>query len=145
VLFVFTNLGLGPGLNLRFLKICNSGPWTKSTNPVIPMELLDRRLVVFRNRSGATHNRKCIDELCGLNLGTNYSDRATAACREISANFCVGSTTDSLTAAIFGFLDRRRYFIFQVAPQLYSRGWVDPVPDPLLLRIKSIKFGPLDL
>jgi hypothetical protein len=26
-----------------------------------------------------------------------------------------------------GFLDRRRYFFFQVAPQLYSRGWVDPV------------------
>jgi hypothetical protein len=23
---------------------------------------------------------------------------------------------------------------FQVAPQLFSRGWVDPVPDPLLLR-----------
>jgi hypothetical protein len=23
---------------------------------------------------------------------------------------------------------------YQVAPQLYSRGWVDPVPDPLLLR-----------
>jgi hypothetical protein len=23
--------------------------------------------------------------------------------------------------------------IYQVAPQLYSRGWVDPVPDPLLL------------
>jgi hypothetical protein len=23
---------------------------------------------------------------------------------------------------------------FQVAPQLYSRGWADPVPDPLLLR-----------
>jgi hypothetical protein len=28
----------------------------------------------------------------------------------------------------------RRYVFFQVAPQLYSRGWVDPVPDPLLLR-----------
>jgi hypothetical protein len=26
------------------------------------------------------------------------------------------------------------YFSFQVAPQLYSRGWVDPVPEPLLLR-----------
>jgi hypothetical protein len=36
-----------------------------------------------------------------------------------------------------GFLDRSRYFFFQVAPHLYSRGWVDPVPDPLLLR----KFG----
>jgi hypothetical protein len=23
---------------------------------------------------------------------------------------------------------------YQVAPQLYSRGWVDPVPDPLILR-----------
>jgi hypothetical protein len=33
-----------------------------------------------------------------------------------------------------GSLDRSRYFFFQVAPQLYSRGWVDPVPDPLLLR-----------
>jgi hypothetical protein len=35
---------------------------------------------------------------------------------------------------ILGFLDRSRYFFLQVAPQLYSRGWVDPVPDPLLLR-----------
>jgi hypothetical protein len=26
------------------------------------------------------------------------------------------------------------YFFFQVALQLYSRDWVDPVPDPLLLR-----------
>jgi hypothetical protein len=33
-----------------------------------------------------------------------------------------------------GFLDRSHYFSIQVAPQLSSRGWVDPVPDPLLLR-----------
>jgi hypothetical protein len=32
------------------------------------------------------------------------------------------------------FLDPNRYYFFQVAPQLYSRGWMDPVPDPLLLR-----------
>jgi hypothetical protein len=32
-----------------------------------------------------------------------------------------------------GFLDRSRCFFFQVAPQL-SWGWVDPIPDPLLLR-----------
>jgi hypothetical protein len=35
---------------------------------------------------------------------------------------------------ILGFLDRIRYVFFQVAPQLYSRGWVDPVPDPIFLR-----------
>jgi hypothetical protein len=32
------------------------------------------------------------------------------------------------------FLDRSLYFLFQISPQLYSRDWVDPVPDPLLLR-----------
>jgi hypothetical protein len=31
-------------------------------------------------------------------------------------------------------------FYFRAAPQLYSRGWVDPVPDPLLLR-KSRSTG----
>jgi hypothetical protein len=28
---------------------------------------------------------------------------------------------------ILGFLDRSRYYFFQLSPQLYSRGWVDPV------------------
>jgi hypothetical protein len=45
----------------------------------------------------------------------------------------VVSVTNSY-GGILGFLDRSRYFFFQVAPQLYSGGWVDPVPDPLLLR-----------
>jgi hypothetical protein len=31
-------------------------------------------------------------------------------------------------------MDRSRYYFFQVAPQLYSRGWVSHVPNPLLLR-----------
>jgi hypothetical protein len=36
---------------------------------------------------------------------------------------------------------------YQVAPQLWSRGWVDPVPDPLLffLLVPEIEPGPLDL
>jgi hypothetical protein len=34
----------------------------------------------------------------------------------------------------FGFLNRSRYFFIQVVSQLSSRGWVDPVPDTLLLR-----------
>jgi hypothetical protein len=39
-----------------------------------------------------------------------------------------------LCGRILGFLDWSHYFFFQVATQLYSWGWVDPVPDPLLLR-----------
>jgi hypothetical protein len=45
----------------------------------------------------------------------------------------VVSVTD-LYGRILGFLDRSRYFFFQVALQLYSWGWVDPVPGTLLLR-----------
>jgi hypothetical protein len=57
---------------------------------------------------------------------------------EVSANFvdrgcCVVSTTDPY-GRILGFLDRSSYLFFQVALRLYSRGWVDPVPDPLLVR-----------
>jgi hypothetical protein len=43
----------------------------------------------------------------------------------------VVSVTDPYSR-ILGFLDH--YYLFQIALQLYSRGWVDPVPDPLLLR-----------
>jgi hypothetical protein len=57
---------------------------------------------------------------------------------EVSANFCglrecrVVCVTDPY-GRILGFLYRSRYVLFQVAPQLYSHGWVDLVPDPLLL------------
>jgi hypothetical protein len=77
------------------------------------------------------------------NFGTyspqaNYTGRATAACRRswcqilrIEGAAC--SAQRIPTAVTVGFLDRSRYFSIQVAPQLSSRGWVDPVPDPLLL------------
>jgi hypothetical protein len=45
----------------------------------------------------------------------------------------VVSVTDTC-GSILDFMDRSRYFFFQVASQLSSRGGVDPVPDPLLLR-----------
>jgi hypothetical protein len=49
---------------------------------------------------------------------------------EVSANFAdrgcnVVSVTDPY-GRILGFLDRSRYFLFQVPPQLYSRDWVEP-------------------
>jgi hypothetical protein len=46
---------------------------------------------------------------------------------------CMVSTTDPY-GRILDSLDQSHYFFFQVAPQLYSQGWVGPVPDPLLLR-----------
>jgi hypothetical protein len=77
------------------------------------------------------------DRRLSAKLVPTFEDRG---CRVVSA-------TDP-HCRIVGFLDRSRYFFFQVAPQLYSRGWVDPVPDPLLLRKSGsagFEPGPLDL
>jgi hypothetical protein len=73
----------------------------------------------------------------GLSPRANYTDRATAACRR----------SDCQLLRNLGFLDRCRYFFYQVAPQLYSRGWVDPVLGPLLffLVVPGIEPGPPDL
>jgi hypothetical protein len=57
---------------------------------------------------------------------------------EISANFCGRKVScgrgNGSPHPYSQFLDQSHYFSFQIAPKLYSRGWVDPVPDPLLLR-----------
>jgi hypothetical protein len=64
-------------------------------------------------------------KLHGLSPRANYTDRATAACRRNDCQLfadrgChVVSVTDPY-GRILGFLDRNRYFFYQVAPQLYS-------------------------
>jgi hypothetical protein len=73
--------------------------------------------------------------LCLISLYTP-SDRLVSAKLVqtfASREYCVVSTTVPY-GRIFGFLDWSPYFFFEAAPQLYSRGWVHPVPDPLLLR-----------
>jgi hypothetical protein len=84
-------------------------------------------------------------KLRGLSPQANYTDRATAACRR---SYCqllrlegVAWSAQRIPTAVFSvILDRSRYCFFRVAPQLYSRGWVDPIPDPLLIR-KSRSAG----
>jgi hypothetical protein len=64
------------------------------------------------------------------------SDRSMSA-KFVSTFEDTGSHMATVTdpyGRIITFLDRSRYFFCQVAPQLYSRGWVDPITDPLLLR-----------
>jgi hypothetical protein len=63
------------------------------------------------------------DRRLSANLVPTFADRG---CHVVSVTDPYGRT--------LGFLDRSRYIFFQAVPQLYSRGWVDPVPDPLLLR-----------
>jgi hypothetical protein len=67
------------------------------------------------------------EKLHGLGLRANYTDRATTASRLSKCQLFVDrgchvvSVTDPY-GRFLGFLERSRYFAFQVAPQLYSRG-----------------------
>jgi hypothetical protein len=58
-------------------------------------------------------------KLSGLSPRANYTDQATAAFADIEVR---GQSGGFPTALISGFLDRSRYFFFQVAPEFYSRG-----------------------
>jgi hypothetical protein len=74
-----------------------------------------------------------------LSPRANYTDRAIARLSTklvptLSDRGChMVSVTDPYVL-ILDFLDRSHYFLFQIGPQLYSRGWVDTVPGPLLHR-----------
>jgi hypothetical protein len=65
-------------------------------------------------------------KLRGFSPRANYTDRVTAACRRIYSQllpidgYRVLSVADPYGRKL-DFLDRRRYFFFQVVPQLYSR------------------------
>jgi hypothetical protein len=62
-------------------------------------------------------------------------------CQRFADRRCRVNRATGPYGRIHGFIDRRRYNFFRAAPELYWRGWVYPVPDPLLLR-KSGESNP---
>jgi hypothetical protein len=98
---------------------------------------LMQTLPSYRDRSSPTQYNK--NKLRGLSPRANYTDWATAArqrsyCQLLQIEGVAWSGRMIPTGRILSFPDRSRHFFFQIAPQLYSQGWVDSVPDPLLLR-----------
>jgi hypothetical protein len=119
---------------LLLIKVPTSKWWPLS---VKVEKLSDKYLNTENNYADIISNKICLklrgmsprDLRLSAKLAPTFADRR---CHVVSV-------TDP-SRIILGFLDRSRYFFFQVAPQLYSRGLVDPVPDPLLLR-KSGSVG----
>jgi hypothetical protein len=70
----------------------------------------------------------------------NYTDWATATVRRILVQtfedrwVSRGQGGGTPTAVNLCLLDRSRCFVFEAAPHLSKRGWVDPIPEPLLRR-----------
>jgi hypothetical protein len=72
-----------------------------------------------------------LKKLRSLSPRANYSDRRLSAKLVVTfadRRWLVVSVTDPYDR-ILDFLNRSRYCFFQAAPQLYSRGWMVPVPD----------------
>jgi hypothetical protein len=90
------------------------------------------------------------EKLHGLSPRANFTDRATAACRRSDCQllWIKGATWSAwrILRPYSRFSREQPLLFYQVAPQLYSRGWVDPVPDPLLffLVVPGIEPWPLD-
>jgi hypothetical protein len=86
------------------------------TNPVDTIKL--NSVVWIRERTIITERPPLVGE-----LNAKFVDRG---CHVVSVTDFYGR--------IFVFLNRSPYFFFQLSNKLQSRGWVDPVPDPLLRR-----------
>jgi hypothetical protein len=75
-------------------------------------------------------------KLHGLSPRANYTDRATAACRRSDCQLLrikvPRGQRDGSLRPYSRFSRQEPLLFYQVAAQLYSRRWVDPVPDPLI-------------
>jgi hypothetical protein len=75
-----------------------------------------------------------------LSPQANFTDWATATCRRnlvpnfVDREVSRGQRGGSPTVVNLSFLDRSRYFSFKQLLIYPHKGWVDPVPDTLLLR-----------
>jgi hypothetical protein len=86
----------------------------------------------------AKGTNKQTNKLHGLSPRANYTDHATVACRRSDCQLLQieGATWSAwrISRPYSRFSRQEPLLFYQVAPQLYSRGWVDPVPDPLLTK-----------
>jgi hypothetical protein len=94
----------------------------------------DRELIL------PSYNRKNKTSSMAFRMQANYTDWVIAAVRRIlvptfaDRGVSHGQRSGTPTAVNLSFLDRSRYFLFQVAPHLSSRRSVDPFQDQLLPR-----------
>jgi hypothetical protein len=97
------------------------------------------------NQQNINQTALLLKKLWGLVFQRTIPTERPPLVGEVSANFSGyrvsrGQRNESPRPLIFPFSRPKPLLSFQIAPQLSSRGWVDPVPDPLLLR-KSGRAG----
>jgi hypothetical protein len=105
-----------------------------------------RKQIVFRSQSQShitTANQSVSLSWCraasgthtlhGLSPRANYTDRATTACWRSDCQLFADRGCNVVSVKDSRFSRQEPLLFYKVAPQLYSRGWVGPVPDHPLL------------
>jgi hypothetical protein len=69
---------------------------------------------------------------------TEWPPRPAKSCPLLQLEDVVWSAQRIPSAVNLCFLERSRYILFKIAPNLFSRSWVDPIPDSQLLRNSDI-------
>jgi hypothetical protein len=101
-----------------------------------PQDIISSDNEVRTNHSHNQQKKKNKNKLHGPSPQANYTDRATAACRRSECQLLrirvPRGQRDGSLRPYSQFSRQEPLPFYQVAPQLYSRSWVGPVPDPLL-------------
>ena len=70
-----------------------------------------------------------------LQLRRAKTDRSDCCQMAVQGALWLAKRYPSILISVF--LTEFRYFSYQAATQLSSRGWVDPVPDPISLHLEK--------
>jgi hypothetical protein len=121
---------------LHMILNCFWLTWTERVDAIFSRaSILNAELLRLRSPQFKTNKKHCVARVRKRTIPTQRSPFVG----EVSANFlriegCHVVSTAYPYGRNLGFIDPSRYIFFQVAHQLYSRGWVDHVPDLLLFR-----------
>jgi hypothetical protein len=121
-------LGSSSSLGKSKFEICNDKKNKLCKNAHLTSMTLKEHHMYFKKQS----------PMASVRERTIPSERSPLV-GELSANLCGQRGVAWAARQIpydrnLGFINRSPYYFSQVAPQLYSRGWADPVPDSVLLR-----------
>jgi hypothetical protein len=127
------NTSRPPVFSVQFKPIFTISTYriVKKNHPKFSTKRVEQTRISTKQTNNVVWSASELYRPCDRHLAKLLPTFADRGCHMISVTGPYGRIID--------FLDRSRYFFFQVAPQWNSRGWVDPVPD-ILLR-KSCSAG----
>jgi hypothetical protein len=114
--------------------------WVQQLNGSCPSIYMVHETSVQQFGAPIFHHQQTKTNSLSFSLQANYTSWATTTCQRnlvptfVDRGVSRGQHDRSPTVVNLSFLDQSRYFSFKQLLIYPHQGWVDPIPDPLLLR-----------